>query len=191
MYMRYLYVNIYVYTYIAAGAAALGWMITEWGIRKQPSILGMINGAIAGLVCITPAAGFVDTTGAFFIGFFGGPLCLLGSKMKHYFGFDDALDAFGIHAIGGTIGGLATGFFATDKLIATGWGNQAGIPITGVYYGGLEAGGHQLAIQLVGVLFTIAWSFIWTYCILQIIDKTIGLRYTRIHIYIHIHKNKP
>lgn len=88
-------------TQIATSVSSLMWMFTEWGVRKQPSILGMINGAIAGLVCITPAAGYVDMTGAFFIGFFGGPLCYLGAQLKHYLGFDDALDAFGVHAIGG------------------------------------------------------------------------------------------
>jgi Amt family ammonium transporter len=101
---------------IAASVSALMWMLTEWAIRKQPSVLGMINGAIAGLICITPAAGFVDMTGAFFIGFFGGPLCYAGCKLKHYMGYDDALDAFGIHGIGGIIGGIAVGFHATDQV---------------------------------------------------------------------------
>lgn len=73
-------------TQISTSVSSLTWMLTEWGVRKQPSILGMINGAIAGLVCITPAAGFVDMTGAFFIGFFGGPLCYAGSQLKHYLG---------------------------------------------------------------------------------------------------------
>ena len=116
-------------------------------------------------------------TGAFFIGFFGGPLCYMGAQIKHYLGFDDALDAFGVHAIGGIVGGISVGFFATDKVASPfGFGDNAGLPIFGVYYGGLYAGGHQLAIQLVGISFAIGWSFIWTYVILQIIDKTIGLR---------------
>ena len=128
-------------------------------------------------MCITPAAGFVDMTGAFFIGFFGGPLCYMGAQIKHYLGFDDALDAFGVHAIGGIIGGISVGFFATDQVASPfGFGDNAGIAIKGVYYGGVTAGGHQLAIQLVGISFAIGWSFVWTYCILQIIDKTIGLR---------------
>jgi Amt family ammonium transporter len=164
-------------TQIATSVSSLMWMLTEWGVRKQPSILGMINGAIAGLVCITPGAGFVDMNGAFFIGFFGGPLCYLGSMLKHYFGFDDALDAFGVHAVGGIIGGLAVAFFATDEVAqGGGWGDQEGNPIKGVYYGNLKVGGHTFAIQLVGILFSIGWSFCWTWCILQIIDKSIGLR---------------
>ena len=164
-------------TQIATSVSALMWMFTEWGVRKQPSILGMINGAIAGLVCITPAAGYVDMTGAFFIGFFGGPLCYLGAQLKHYFGFDDALDAFGVHAIGGIVGGLATGFFATDQVaLPFTYGDKAGLPILGVYYGGVRKGGTKLGIQIVGICFTIGWSFIWSYILLQIIDKTIGLR---------------
>ena len=116
-------------------------------------------------------------TGAFFIGFFGGPLCYLGAQMKHYLGFDDALDAFGVHAIGGIVGGLAVGFFATDQVAAPFvFGDNAGIPIIGVYYGGVHVGGHQLGIQCIGIAFAIGWSFIWTYILLQIIDKTIGLR---------------
>ena len=164
-------------TQISTSVSALMWMLTEWGVRKQPSILGMINGAVAGLVCITPAAGFVDMTGAFFIGFFGGPLCYLGAQLKHYLGFDDALDAFGVHAIGGIVGGLAVGFFATDQVaLPFSYGEAAGKPILGVYYAGVKVGGHQLGIQCVGIAFAIGWSFIWTWCILQIIDKTIGLR---------------
>ena len=103
-------------TQIATSVAALMWLLTEWAIRKKPSVLGMISGAIAGLVCITPAAGYVDMTGAFFIGFFGGPLCYAGAQLKHMVGFDDALDAFGVHAIGGIVGGIATAFFANPKV---------------------------------------------------------------------------
>ena len=91
-------------------------MAAEWAIRGKPSVLGMISGAVAGLVCITPASGYVDMTGAFFIGFFGGPLCYAGAQLKHMMGYDDALDAFGVHAIGGIVGGIATGFFATDQV---------------------------------------------------------------------------
>jgi ammonium transporter, Amt family len=152
-------------------------MLTEWAVRRQPSILGMINGAVAGLVCITPAAGYVDMTGAFFIGFFGGPLCYAGGQLKHYLGFDDALDAFGVHAIGGIVGGLAVGFFATDQVATPfGYGDNAGLPINGVYYAGVRKGGKQLGLQLVGICFAIGWSFIFTLIILVIIDKTIGLR---------------
>ena len=84
--------------------AALTWLATEWAVRGKPSVLGMISGAVAGMVCITPASGYVDMTGAFFIGFFGGSLSYCGAQAKHYLGYDDALDAFGVHAIGGIIG---------------------------------------------------------------------------------------
>lgn len=116
-------------------------------------------------------------TGAFFIGFFGGPLCYAGGQLKHYLGFDDALDAFGVHAIGGIVGGLAVGFFATDQVATPfAYGDNAGEPIAGVYYAGIRKGGRQLALQLVGICFAIGWSFIFTLIILVIIDKTIGLR---------------
>ena len=103
-------------TQIATSMAALTWLFTEWAVRGKPSVLGMISGAVAGLVCITPCSGYVDMTGAFFVGFFGGPLCYLGAQAKHFLGYDDALDAFGVHAIGGIVGGIACGFFATDQV---------------------------------------------------------------------------
>ena len=92
-------------------------------------------------------------------------------------GFDDALDAFGVHAIGGIVGGISTGFFATNEVaVPFAFGTTAGQPINGVYYSGIKLGGHQLAIQIVGILFAAGWSFCGTFLILQIIDKTIGLR---------------
>ena len=154
-------------TLIATSSSALMWMFFEWGYRKQPSILGMISGAIAGLVCITPAAGFVSTNGAFLIGLTGGPLCFIGAQLKHFVGFDDALDGFGVHAIGGIIGGISVGFFA-DPAITGGSG--------GLYYTSFSAGGYQLAIQIVGVLFSIGWSSVGTFLILAAIDITVGLR---------------
>ena len=167
-------------TQIATSVSALMWMFTEWIVRKQPSTLGMINGALAGLVCITPAAGYVDMTGAFFIGFVGGPLCYFGAHLKYHFGFDDALDAFGVNAIGGIVGGLATGFFATDKVaVPFMYGDRAGLAINGVFYGNFGSGCYQLGIQIVGIIFTIGWSFSFSYVILQIIDNTIGLRVCR------------
>lgn len=145
-------------------------MLTEFLIRKKPSVLGMVNGAIAGLVVITPMCGYVDATGAFFGGLFGGSLCYFGSKLKHYvFKIDDALDAFGVHAIGGIVGGILTGFFATSSI--TGSPTQ-----TGVFYSNEWIGGHQLAKQIVGILFAITWSGICTFIILKIIDLTLGLR---------------
>jgi Amt family ammonium transporter len=91
-------------TQIATSISALMWMLTDWAVFKTPSILSMMSGALAGLVCISPAAGYVDMTGAFFIGFFGGPLCFLGAQLNFCFGFDDALDSFSVHVTGGIIG---------------------------------------------------------------------------------------
>ena len=120
----------------------------------------MISGAVAGLVCITPASGYVDMTGAFFIGFFGGPLSYCGAQLKHMMGFDDALDAFGVHAIGGIVGGIATGFFASPYIISNGGDITTEGLTRGVYYGSMEVGGLQLARQLCGVLFAIGWAFV-------------------------------
>jgi len=153
-------------TQISTAVAALTWMITEWIIRGQPSVLGMINGAVAGLVAITPACGYVDQTGGFVIGFIAGPICYFGAQIKHYLGYDDALDAFGIHAIGGITGGIATGFFATPSICG----------LYGVYYGDLTVGGNQLAAQLYGISISIGWASFATYIILKLVDLTIGLR---------------
>lgn len=143
--------------------AALSWLGTEWIVRKRPSLLGLLSGAIAGLVAITPAAGYVDPTGAFFIGLISGPFCYFGAQFKHRLGFDDALDAFGIHSIGGICGGILLGFFASD---------QYNPKNKGIFYGG---GGQQLALQLYGITVTCAWSCIVSYLILIFVDKTVGL----------------
>jgi len=161
--------NAAITTQICASVAAFTWMLTEWIFRKQPSVLGLVNGAIAGLVCITPACGYVDTTAAFIIGFIGGPLCYFGAQVKHYVGIDDALDAFGVHAIGGIIGGIATGFFANPDI----YDNANGV----IYSPGVK-GGYQLAYQLAAITFTILWSSIISYISLLIIDKFIVLRVT-------------
>ena len=93
-------------TQIATGCGALSWMMCEWYVRGQPSVLGMTSGAIAGLICITPAAGFVSPTGAFFFGLVGGPACFGGVHVKKRLLFDDALDCFGLHAVGGSVGSI-------------------------------------------------------------------------------------
>jgi len=157
-------------TQIATGTAALSWLATETLFRKKTSVLGMCGGAVAGLVCITPAAGYVDMTGAFFIGLFGGVLCYFGAQLKHYvLNIDDALDAFGVHAVGGIVGGIATGFFSTDTVT----GNKH---MNGVYYAGLHVGGMQLARQIAGILFAVAWSGIVSFVLLKGLDLTLGLR---------------
>jgi Amt family ammonium transporter len=165
-------------TQIATATASLSWMITEIVYRKKPSVLGMVNGAVAGLVCITPACGYVDMTGAFFIGLIGGCGCFFGSRLKQWlFKIDDALDAFGVHAIGGIIGGILTGFFANPNVYAA-MPNGNTTHYTGVFYGNTNLGGHQLAYQITGILFSIAWSGIVSFVLLKGIDLTIGLRVT-------------
>lgn len=167
-------------TQIAASVGALSWWLTEWAVTREPTVVGFISGALAGLVCITPGSGCVDMTGAFFIGLFAGPLCYGGSLLKRFFGFDDALDAFGVHAIGGMVGGIATGFFATDQVVMTPQGGLLeGTSVQGVYYSGFHHGGAQLAAQVCGVLFAIGWPFFWSYLIAWVLEKTIGLRVSR------------
>lgn len=148
-------------------------MLIDSAVYKTPSIPSIMSGAIVGLVCISPATGFIDMAGAFFLGFFGGPLCFLVAQLKRYLNFGDALDVFGVHVTGGIIGGIAVAFFATDQVQPLGFGDRL---LNGVYYSEVHTGGHQIAIQLVGILFTMGWSFIWTFCIVQIIDKSIGLK---------------
>ena len=145
-------------TQMATGAAALAWMFAEWVSKGKPSVLGIASGAVAGLVAITPASGFVGPTAAVVIGIAAGVLCFLAAtSLKHAFGYDDSLDAFGVHGIGGIIGALLTGVFASKE-------------ISGV-------DGSVLA-QLKGVGTTVVYAFVVSYAILQIIDKTIGLRVT-------------
>src|SRR5262245_40102794 len=104
-------------TQVATAAAGLAWMVTEWFVAKKPSVLGIISGAVAGLVAVTPASGFVNPTGAFIIGIVAGILCYFAAvKVKHMFGYDDSLDAFGVHGVGGVIGALLTGVFADPDI---------------------------------------------------------------------------
>jgi ammonium transporter, Amt family len=147
-------------TQIATSCAAFSWILMEQIVKRQPTVLGMVNGAIAGLVSITPAAGFVDPTGAFFIGLLSGPVCYYGTSVKKSLGLDDALDAFGLHGIAGVYGEIMTGLFA----------NSAGA--TGAFYGNW----YQLAIQLYGVTCSVGWSLAMTYLILTVIKMTLGLR---------------
>ena len=103
-------------TQVATGAAGMSWMLTEWAIKGKPTVMSVISGAVAGLVAITPACGFVDHNGAIIIGFVVGIVCSQSIRLKNYFGYDDALDAFGVHGVGGVIGAIMTGLFARPKL---------------------------------------------------------------------------
>ena len=108
-------------TQVATAAAALAWMFAEWIVAKKPRVLGIISGAVAGLVAVTPASGFVNPTGAFIIGIVAGVVCYLSAvKVKQMFGYDDSLDAFGVHGVGGIIGALLTGVFADPAINALG-----------------------------------------------------------------------
>ena len=147
-------------TQIAASTAAFSWILMELIMKRQATVLGMINGSVAGLVSITPAAGYVDATGAFFIGLLSGPVCYYGSSLKRYLGFDDALDAFGLHGIAGIFGEIMTGLFASQR------------GAKGAFYGN----GYQLAIQLYGVTCTVSWALIMSLFILVCINITLGLR---------------
>jgi Amt family ammonium transporter len=150
-------------TQIATAGAALTWMAVECRARGKPSVLGIISGAIAGLVAITPAAGFVDPRGALVIGLAAGALCYWGAVwLKPKFGYDDSLDVFGIHGIGGIVGALLTGVFAVEAI-----GGTPGL---------IEGNAVQVAIQAWGILATMAYCAIATAVILKILDVTLGLR---------------
>jgi Amt family ammonium transporter len=145
-------------TQMATGAAALGWMFAEWISKGKPSVLGTASGAVAGLVAITPASGFVGPTPAVIIGVIAGVVCFLSAtSLKHALGYDDSLDAFGVHGIGGIIGALLTGVFASKEL---------------------SGSDGSVLTQLWGVGTTVIYGFIASYLILIIIDKTMGLRVT-------------
>jgi len=152
-------------TQIATATAGLAWMFAEWAFGKKPSLLGILSGAIAGLVAITPAAGFVGPVGAFFIGLIAGITCYWAStKLKNKFGYDDSLDVFGIHGAGGTVGALLTGIFAKEAI-----GGAAGL---------LEGNIGQLWTQFIGVGFTIIYTGVLTYIILKIVGLITPLRAT-------------
>ncbi|MBI2779140.1 MAG: ammonium transporter [Gammaproteobacteria bacterium] len=149
-------------TQIATGAAALAWMLSEWLTHGKPSVLGIASGAVAGLVAITPASGFVGPTGALAIGLAAGLLCFIAStKIKRAFGYDDSLDAFGVHAVGGIVGALLTGVFAAASL----GGSKADLDIA-----------SQLLIQFKGVAITVVYCAVATFIILKVLDAVIGLR---------------
>jgi Amt family ammonium transporter len=157
-------------TQVAASGATLSWTFAEWFLRGKPSVLGAISGAVAGLVSITPAAGFVLPGPALGIGLVAGMACFWAStSLKATFRYDDSLDAFGVHGVGGVIGTLATGWFAYGPLSAT-----AAMP-GGVYVGGLRL----LATQLVAVLATIAWCGVTSWLLLKLTDSLVGLRVSR------------
>ncbi len=150
-------------TQIATATAALAWMFAEWISHGKPSILGIISGAVAGLVAITPASGYVDPMGALIIGLIAGAACFWGATtLKNKLGYDDALDAFGVHGVGGIVGALLTGVFAVEAI--------GGTP------GMLEGNTGQLLTQAMGIVATVVYCGIATLVILKVIDGVMGLR---------------
>ncbi len=153
-------------TQIATAAAALAWMFAEWMVKGKPTVLGIISGAVAGLVAITPASGYVLPGPSIIIGVAAGVGCYFAAtSLKHALGYDDSLDAFGVHGIGGIIGALLTGVFAYGPLSAT---DAAPAGVVGSF--------AQLVIQAKAVCATLIWSGLLSYVLLKIIDLTIGLR---------------
>jgi Amt family ammonium transporter len=158
--------NAFVVTHFSAAAGCVGWATVEWVKHGKPSLLGAISGAIAGLVCITPASGFVQPMSAIVMGAVAGIVCYLAcGKLKKHFGYDDSLDAFGIHGVGGTLGALLTGIFATTQVGGA----------DGLFYD--LAGGAKLMLgQTIAVLVTIAFSIVGTFVIIKLTDIAINIR---------------
>lgn len=158
-------VNAFVVTNTAAAAAALTWALIDWIYNGAPTMLGTISGAVAGLVAITPAAGFVGIGGAIAIGVLVSIVCFVAvSFVKHKFGYDDSLDAFGVHGVGGTLGAIVTGLFATKAVNAAG--------ADGLFFGNPK----QLVIQLIAVGVTVVYAFVATWVIFKLVDVFIGVR---------------
>ena len=158
--------SAFVTTHMAAATAMLAWLFVEWKLHGKPTTLGAASGAVAGLVAITPAAGFVGVIPSVLIGLGAGIFCYFGVSLKSRFGYDDSLDVVGIHGIGGIWGALATGLFATKAVNAAG--------ADGLFYGNPG----QLWVQFVSVVATLAFSFIVTYALLKIVGAITPLRVT-------------
>jgi Amt family ammonium transporter len=149
-------------TQIATATAALSWMFAEWITHRKPSVLGIASGAVAGLVAITPASGTAGPMGALVIGLASGVICFFcATSLKRKFGYDDSLDVFGVHAVGGIVGAILTGAFAAPAL--GGFGTVENIPA-------------QLWVQFEGVAFTVVYTAVLTFVILKVIDLVMGLR---------------
>ncbi len=154
----------FIVTNLAAAAAMLSWAFVEWIVRKKPTALGAASGAVAGLVAITPASGFVGPMDAIIIGLLVSPICFGAIQIKNKLGYDDSLDAFGVHGVGGTWGAIATGLFANVSI------NSAGA--NGLFYGNPKL----LGIQAVAVVATAVFSMLGTYILVFLVDKVMGMR---------------
>jgi len=157
-------ISAFLSTHVATATAAFTWALLDWTINKKPTVIGICTGAVAGLVAITPAAGFVGVLGAVVIGIIVAVVCyFMVSVVKHKFGYDDSLDAFGVHGIGGIIGAMATGFLATPAIQSA---------YSGLFYGNPK----QVWIQLIATVTTMVFSGVMTYIIFKIVDKFWGIR---------------
>jgi len=161
--------SAFVVTHISTAAAALSWMIAEWAYRGEPTVLGAASGAVAGLVAITPASGFVGPVSAILIGAGAGVACYFAINLKAKLGYDDSLDVVGVHGVGGTLGALATGLFASKAINAA--GNN------GLFFGNPSLVG----IQALSVVSALIYSFVMTLIILKVLDWTMGLRVSEEH----------
>src|SRR5580698_9595432 len=163
--------SAFINTHFAAASAALGWMAAEWMKSGKPSMLGGISGAVAGLVAITPASGFVQPMSALLIGLLAGVFCyLMVTAVKHIFGYDDTLDAFGVHGAGGTLGALLTGVFATNAI------NNAQIDGKVIPLGLVDGNPGQILNQAIGVLIAVTLAAVCTFVILKVCGALLGMR---------------
>ncbi len=157
-------------THFSAAAGGIGWALMEWIIRRKPTVLGTSSGVVAGLVCITPAAGFVNPMPALVMGFVAGIVCYVAcTSLKNKFGYDDSLDAFGVHGVGGTLGAVLTGVFASRA--------AADAAVSGGKPLGLIDGQVQLLVgQVIAVVVTWVFAIVVTFILLKLVDSVIGLR---------------
>jgi Amt family ammonium transporter len=164
-------------TFVAAAAAGLSWLFVEWAAKGKPSLLGLASGVVAGLVAVTPASGFAGPMGSLVLGLVAGAVCFtFCTTVKNSFGYDDSLDVFGIHCIGGILGALATGILVNTALGGTGIPDYTSNP--GSLAVGAYSLGTQMWAQMKGVLLTIVWSGVGSFAIYKIVDVVIGLRVT-------------
>ena len=165
--------SAFVATHFAAASAALGWVVAEWMKNGKPSVLGAISGSVAGLVAITPASGFVKPMPALLIGFSAGIVCyFMVGKVKHKFGYDDSLDAFGVHGAGGTLGAILTGVFATNA-VNDSLKDASGRPAA---LGLVDGNAGQILNQIAGAAIAAGLAVIGTYIILRVCDAVLGVR---------------
>jgi Amt family ammonium transporter len=170
--------SAFVATHFGAAAGAIGWSVSEWVRNGKPSALGAITGSVAGLVAITPASGFVGPMSALFIGLVAGiGCCFMVTRVKARFGYDDSLDAFGVHAAGGTIGALLTGVFATKAVHAVFKDAQGQALAVGL----LDGNARQVWNQLLAVVAAWVLSLVATLAILKVVDRLIGVRVPEEH----------